>query len=370
MGIKGAQSPLLTLMAIVTDKSKQDVYDHIVEFSGDQHGSRFLQDKLKTANSEEKDRVFQEILPNAVQLMKDVFGNYVLQKFFEHGDQMQKAALVKKMKGHVYALSTQTYACRVVQKALGHILVAQQIELMQELDGKVMECIKCENGNHVIQVAIEQVPLEHIPFMIDAVQHDVQYLSMHKYGCRVIQRMLEHAKDDILIWLIPELHKCSALLIADQFGNYVPAHIVEKGCPEDRNKIIAVVQSNLVQYSKQKFASHVVEKCIRFGADHQRKDFMRLLCSMNERGENELEHLIRDGFANYVVQSLLETLQYNDYVYFCHVLQPALDRARMPSPNKQAENVARRMHRFDQPPIYPHSHPYMPGPLWNHSVFV
>jgi hypothetical protein len=63
----------------------KDIAEHIVEFSGDQHGSRFIQQKLETANSEEKQMVFEEVLPNALQLMTDVFGNYVLQKFFEHG---------------------------------------------------------------------------------------------------------------------------------------------------------------------------------------------------------------------------------------------------------------------------------------------
>jgi hypothetical protein len=87
-----------------------------VEFSGDQHGSRFIQEKLQTANSDEKEQVFNEIEDNAVQLMKDVFGNYVIQKFFEHGSQVQKKIIAAKMKGKVAELSTQMYACRVVQK--------------------------------------------------------------------------------------------------------------------------------------------------------------------------------------------------------------------------------------------------------------
>lgn len=94
----------------------QEIYGHIVEFSGDQHGSRFIQQKLETANSDEKDQVFREIEPNAVQLMKDVFGNYVIQKFFEHGNMVQKKILANAMKGKVVDLSTQMYACRVVQK--------------------------------------------------------------------------------------------------------------------------------------------------------------------------------------------------------------------------------------------------------------
>lgn len=87
-----------------------------MEFSGDQHGSRFIQQKLETANSDEKDIVFAEIRPNSLQLMTDVFGNYVIQKFFEHGNQLQKSILAKQMEGHVLTLSLQMYGCRVVQK--------------------------------------------------------------------------------------------------------------------------------------------------------------------------------------------------------------------------------------------------------------
>jgi mRNA-binding protein PUF3 len=93
-----------------------DIYDDVVEFAGDQHGSRFIQQKLETANSEVKDKIFKELEPNALQLMQDVFGNYVIQKFFEHGDQTQKKILGRKMKGHVLSLANQMYACRVVQK--------------------------------------------------------------------------------------------------------------------------------------------------------------------------------------------------------------------------------------------------------------
>jgi mRNA-binding protein PUF3 len=93
-----------------------DIYDDVVEFAGDQHGSRFIQQKLETANSEVKEKIFKELESNSLQLMQDVFGNYVIQKFFEHGDQTQKKILAGKMKGHVLALANQMYACRVVQK--------------------------------------------------------------------------------------------------------------------------------------------------------------------------------------------------------------------------------------------------------------
>ena len=48
--------------------------------SSDQYGSRFIQQKLETATTAEKDMVFNEIMPHALNLMTDVFGNYVVQK--------------------------------------------------------------------------------------------------------------------------------------------------------------------------------------------------------------------------------------------------------------------------------------------------
>ena len=119
---RGVRSALLEEFRHSNKSSRRydlkDIYNHVVEFSGDQHGSRFIQTKLETANSDEKDQVFREIEPNATQLMKDVFGNYVVQKFFEHGNQVQKKVLAEKMKGRVMDLSVQVYACRVVQKVM------------------------------------------------------------------------------------------------------------------------------------------------------------------------------------------------------------------------------------------------------------
>lgn len=61
-----------------SNKTRQDILGFVVEFSGDQYGSRFLQHKLETATPEERQAVFDEIVPTyTLQLIQDVFGNYV-----------------------------------------------------------------------------------------------------------------------------------------------------------------------------------------------------------------------------------------------------------------------------------------------------
>ncbi|KAE8039095.1 hypothetical protein FH972_011537 [Carpinus fangiana] len=102
-----------------------EIVGHVVEFSADQYGSRFIQQKLETATTEEKNMVYQEIMPQALALMTDVFGNYVVQKFFEHGLPTQRRELANKLFGHVLTLSLQMYGCRVIQKACNIVILTQ-----------------------------------------------------------------------------------------------------------------------------------------------------------------------------------------------------------------------------------------------------
>ncbi|KAF2710869.1 ARM repeat-containing protein [Pleomassaria siparia CBS 279.74] len=326
----------------------KDIYDHLVEFSGDQHGSRFVQQKLETANSDDKERVFKELQPNALQLMQDIFGNYVIQKFFEHGDQTQKRVLASRMKGNVFKLSMQMYGCRVVQKALEHVLTDQQALLVKELGEDVLRAVKDQNGNHVIQKAIERVPMEHIQFIIVAFRGQVGPLAVHPYGCRVIQRLLEHCEEPARRFIMQELHVEGSRLIADQYGNYVTQHVIEHGEPEDRAKMISLVTEKLFVYSKHKFASNVVEKCLIFGNDQQRRDIMLTVIATNDRGENSMMSLIKDSYGNYVIQKIMDTICRKDYEELVAALKPEIEKAKKLISGKQIIAVEKKLHRFDR----------------------
>jgi mRNA-binding protein PUF3 len=181
-------------------------------------------------------------------------------------------------------------------------LTDQQASLVKELERDVLKCVKDQNGNHVIQKAIERVPAEHIQFIIQAFYTNVGVLATHPYGCRVIQRMLEHCQEPARSSILQELHAEGPKLISDQYGNYVTQHVIEHGNPQDRAKIISLVKAQLLQFSKHKFASNVVEKCLVFGTDEQRREIMMKVVERNERGESTLMMLIKDGYGNYVIR--------------------------------------------------------------------
>lgn len=311
--IPGTRSMLLDQFRSVNKSNKryelQDIYGHVVEFSGDQHGSRFIQDKLVMANSEEKERVFVEIEPNAVQLMKDVFGNYVIQKFFEHGNQIQKKMLAQKMKGNVHDLSTQMYSCRVVQKALEHVLVEQQKEIVAELQSNILPVTKDPHGNHVIQKIIHMFPKNSIPFAMDAFKGQIESLAQHSYACRVIQRILEYGTEAEKEVLMTDIHKYAAKLMSDQYGNYVIQHIISQGKPEDRSIMIRHAIDKLQSLSRHKYASNVVEKCIEHGTVEERRAILAKLRTPTPDGEDALEVLMLDQYGNYVIQKLIKGLE-------------------------------------------------------------
>ncbi|KAK9322463.1 armadillo-type protein [Lipomyces orientalis] len=322
----------------------KDIYGHVVEFSGDQHGSRFIQQRLETANSDEKETIFNEIRANSLQLMTDVFGNYVIQKFFEHGNQMQKSILAKQMEGHIITLSLQMYGCRVVQKAIEHVLVEQQAKLVKELEGHVLRCVKDQNGNHVIQKAIERVPAEHIEFIIRAFNQQVYELATHPYGCRVIQRMLEHCDDDAQAAILQELHSYTSYLVQDQYGNYVIQHVIERGKPEDREKIIVVVKDNVLQFSKHKFASNVVEKCIVYGDSRQRQSVIDEILRQRPDGSLPLTAMMKDQFANYVIQKLLDVTEGQQRDNLVSKIMPHLQTLKKYSYGKHLVSIEKLMY--------------------------
>ncbi|VDP07967.1 unnamed protein product [Soboliphyme baturini] len=276
----------------------RDLANHMVEFAQDQHGSRFIQQKLERADPQEKQMVFQEIMSNPNSLMTDVFGNYVIQKFFEYGTPEQKSELARKLRNHVLSLALQMYGCRVIQKALETTDVEQQVNCLDTLRNLLdYICVKDQNGNHVVQKVIETVEPKHLQFVIDVMYErrtsnrcslfliDVFTLSTHPYGCRVIQRILEHCTNEQKRPILEELHQHMKSLVCDQYGNYVVQHVLEHGQPEDKARIINEMKGEMLRFSQHKFA--------------------RYFSSFLPSG-GPLLAMMKDQYANYVVQKMLD----------------------------------------------------------------
>lgn len=192
-----------------------------------------------------------------------------------------------------------------------------------------MRCVYDSNGNHVIQKCIEvvsraakEVPNEEvaeflcsrIQFIISSFQGQVRELSSHPYGCRVIQRILEHCASNQKAMVLEELRQCCHDLIQDCYGNYVIQYVMQHGWEPDRTALVQEVLAHLQEYSMHKFASNVVEKCLLFASKKDRDDIIWSVINVtfdlnnpvDSRGQCALEAMVRDPYANYVVQKVIE----------------------------------------------------------------
>uniref|UniRef100_M4B443 PUM-HD domain-containing protein n=1 Tax=Hyaloperonospora arabidopsidis (strain Emoy2) TaxID=559515 RepID=M4B443_HYAAE len=303
---------------------------HLFSFAKDQTGSRFIQQKLEKADDRLKADAFDEIFPNSLLLMTDVFGNYVIQKFLEYGSLEQQQLLVELMTSNMISLALQVYGCRVIQRALEVTQVEEQLALIQQLKGHVMKCVVDQNGNHVLQKCIEAaswkratecngmgrqrfVTGEDIQFIIHSFIGHAAALSIHSYGCRVIQRVLEHCAPEKIRPLLGEIiYKCRDL-VKDQFGNYVVQHVISHGELDQRNIVMQAVLPEIARWSQHKYASNVVESCLEHATKEEISQIVDFILQCDESGAScALLPMMKHMYGNYVVQKLLERADDHD----------------------------------------------------------
>ncbi|CAG5927941.1 unnamed protein product [Menidia menidia] len=313
----------------------RDLPGHMVEFSQDQHGSRFIQQKLERATPAERQMVFGEILQAAYQLMTDVFGNYVIQKFFEFGSADQKLALATRIRGHVLPLALQMYGCRVIQKALESISSDQQVigDIVRELDGHVLKCVKDQNGNHVVQKCIECVQPQALQFIIDAFQgqHCTQEQTLP-----ILEELHQHSEQlgqkyqGVSLEMTPKTYYTVSrdALFKDQYGNYVIQHVLEHGRPEDKSKIVAEVRGKVLVLSQHKFASNVVEKCVIHSSRAERALLIDEVCCQKDGPHSALYTMMKDQYANYVVQRMIDMAEPAQRKIIMHKIRPHIATLR------------------------------------------
>lgn len=317
------------------DWTVSDVKGHVVEFCQDQNGSRFIQQRLEVGDASEKEIVVVEVLPEVVRLRNDVFGNYVVQKLLSFGTDKMKEDLRDTMIGEMVELSMQMYGCRVVQKALESVDESDLRKMLSEFQSNVLSLIHDQNGNHVIQKCIEVLSRkakaaqedceetraqffgEQIDFIVDDVLDNLATLACHPYGCRVLQRILEHCIEEQKSNALDKISECLRVLFDDQYGNYVIQHVLQFGRVEDRDMVLEMVVNNgLLKLARQKFASNVIEKLLKYGNEKQCKSIVReMLKFVNEKTDTFVEDgeegtsvvllMVRDPYANYVVQTAL-----------------------------------------------------------------
>jgi hypothetical protein len=321
-----------------------DIRGHALELAQDQYGSRWLQQQLcsTSVSQVEKQRLFAELLPNSLSLASDTFGNYCVQILLNPAvgtPEQQRLLCLKAFDGHMIELSRNTYACRCIQSLIklfqlgdSVIPLSLQDRLLNELEPEMLNLVTDSNANHVIQQILERIrPPERMSFVLKAFATNYVTLAKDPFGCRVCQRVLEHAPPDFVESALEELLSDMEELVCHSMGNYVIQHILTAYAgssnlyPKQRAKLVACVKLKLLPFATHKFASNVVEKVLEYGDHQTRRELIGLMLE-----ERNMTILMGDLFANYVVQRSLSVADRDQLIRLVHVVrQNANDLRRM-----------------------------------------
>lgn len=218
------------------------------------------------------------------------------------------------------SIALNQHGTRALQKMVEYVSTPEQIEIIiLALKDRVVELVQDLNGNHVVQKCLNKLGPENSQFIFDAVGRHCVIVGTHRHGCCVLQRCIDHAKGAQRSQLIAAITSNAFSLVQDPFGNYVVQYILDLDEPMFTKPLCANFAGNIPALSKQKFSSNVIEKCLRTADfDTKRAMIEEMLHS------NEIEKMLRDSFANYVVQTAMEYADPELRMRMIEVIRPVI----------------------------------------------
>jgi len=268
----------------------------------DQHGCRFLQRKLEERNEQTVQIIFDEVKNHMVDLMVDPFGNYLCQKLLESTNDEQRTILIQNAKPAMTKIALNQHGTRALQKMIEYITTPEQTALIIEaLGNDVVLLIQDLNGNHVIQKCLNHLSSVDATFIFDAVGAHCVTVGTHRHGCCVLQRCIDHADGLQKGKMVDHVIRHAFALVQDPFGNYVVQYILDLSEPCFTEPLCKAFYGEIPALSRQKFSSNVIEKCIRCASTETKRQIIGEIMA-----PAALDKLLRDGFANYVVQTAMD----------------------------------------------------------------
>jgi hypothetical protein len=213
---------------------------------------------------------------------------------------------------------------------IDHLTTQRQIQtLVSALNQHVVTLIKDLNGNHVIQKCLNSLKPEDNQFIYNAVAASCVEVATHRHGCCVMQRCIDHASESQRIQLVTEItyHCLTLVQVSDPTTSIVGLSNGSGPLLELRRPVLPRVRSPLrrshhpavpweclrlelpqVQLERHRKGARCLIKpterflcltqCIRVSDPEGRR---ALIQEILERGR--LERLVKDLYANYVVQT-------------------------------------------------------------------
>jgi pumilio RNA-binding family len=213
---------------------------NMIEYCKDHSGSRMVQKKYEEASEEEKGLMLETLLPFIYPLSKDVFGNYVIQK--------------------------------------------------------ILDCTAHSSNPNIAS--------QRIYFIMKRLEGYYYELSLHMYGCRVIQKALEVVDGDQVLRIFSEVKFAIPKFIDDQNGNHVIQKLIERLDRSNNLQIIETIRDRAYYFCTHQYGCRVIQKIFD---NCMKEDFQSILDVILDN----IPTLSQDQYGNYVIQHKIENQDFS-----------------------------------------------------------
>ena len=202
----------------------------------DESTSRFVQRRIKVGDSDEQNLALSASLSSLEELVVHPYGNFLFQALLEFGSPDIKIRLMDAFyEIGIGTICLNSYGCRVIQKALRCLEPEGVYKLVDSFH--IVRYVHDPNGNHVVQRCIQvlstfsrrkngdPIAMEKLQFVIDAIIEEILPFSCHRYGCRVVQRSIEHSAKAQKNAVLEAITLVDSKLINDQYGEFYCSEI-------------------------------------------------------------------------------------------------------------------------------------------------
>ena len=278
-------------------------YKTLIMQTKEQAGCRKIQKMLEDAPELGSKILYGKLKPGLNEIMLDQFGNYLIQKLLETLSLDQITETVNLVCQDIKFLSNNQYGTRVLQKLIDYLESKENRDkFISYFNSEILLSIILNNqGNHVISKLISKYPPDELVPFHNTFETNIEQITKDKFGCCVIQKMIEKCKSEFREVLIKKLMTNVGKYIHDAYANYVLQLSVSYNHKKYNNEILLYVYDNFMFYALEKFSSNVIVKTLSFTDEEVREKIVSLI----ENNELIIQKLLLDLYGNHILQKVL-----------------------------------------------------------------
>jgi len=221
----------------------------------------------------------------------------------EHGSPTQRSQVLEWLLKAARPLALSKSGTRVVQRALEVAGGPGRDALVAELAPHAVELYESLHGNHVLTKVVEMMPSAALgPLIERLVERGPTAVARHRFGCRVMERLIEHCSETELGGLLDEIVAESGTLCRHPYGNFVVQHLLEHGTVRRQRDIMAQLLGSVPQLAMHRTASHVVQRALYYSEEEQRLAIVDAM--LQAESPNSLVEVACSRYGSFVVEQL------------------------------------------------------------------